>query len=685
MKKLLLQTLKNNWIIIAFVLSIFTVELTAVAVTSGAFFISSPWIIISIVLLISIILFFIRSQVGRLIVSVCVIAAIGTIDLVFIVIYEMTGQIFDFTMLQLRKDAMGIIESIPINTIYFFVVGLILSSLLVFGLRYARKMEALPKLRKVSISMPIALVLALTLNCVTVAVSIDERNFYNDLLYSEDNNTYNDLGIVGNMLSEFTRGVSKDPAEIENYKDLTNYIYNEDQIKLSSFRENYDKEYNVVTVLCETFEWMAIVEDLDVYPNGLNLYNEDGTKPSDSKTISQILFPNLYRFYDEAQVMTNFHSKEKTDMSENLSYLGAYPTNAITNYDFYENTLATAMPNMLRALDPDIQCLAFHNGTEDYYNRSKYSKATGFEDFISADDMLDMGMPDWMSKGERSLDADMIEICQDMMFPTDKRFFSYIITITQHGQYKYRDSLEERGYYDLLEKYGLKFEEASENIDELHNDFVTYVACALELDKAIGKIYEKLEERGLLEKTIITLFGDHNCYYSGISNYVKNIHDFEQAKEDGLNYLKLYNVPLMIRVPNMPHQVIDKFCSTADIVPTIYDLLGVNTFGNVFYGNSVYSKEESILYSRAYNFFSTGNVYYTSLNNIKFSYGNYDINSITERTKKLVKKIETTDLIFYNDYFKNKIYDVSIYNSDVEKNNCPTYSDLYNFRLKGIN
>lgn len=57
------------------------------------------------------------------------------------------------------------------------------------------------------------------------------------------------------------------------------------------------------------------------------------------------------------------------------------------------------------------------------------------------------------------------------------------------------------------------------------------VAAAMELDKAVGEIFDYLENTKdkngvpLIENTIVVLFGDHNAYYYELSDYIKDLPD----------------------------------------------------------------------------------------------------------------------------------------------------------------
>ena len=160
------------------------------------------------------------------------------------------------------------------------------------------------------------------------------------------------------------------------------------------------------------------------------------------------------------------------------------------------------------------------------------------------------------------------------------------------------------------------------------------------------------------------LFGDHNAYYSSISGEVKVITD---GKYDSENYTGLYRVPFMVRIGNgndfkkggkfENRRIINKFTCTADILPTLYDLLGIKTFSNLLYGHSVFEDTESVLYSRAYDVFVTDKVYFSSLNKIRYKAQDAD-EAYMERTEKeavlLMQKVSHTNRIFYYDYLSGE-------------------------------
>ena len=112
MKEKILTYFKTNYIPFLFAAAAIVIELTAVFVTSGKFYIRSPWMYFTILAALTFIQFFIPNNYARHVYSSIALAVFFVCDLVFVIIYEMTGTIFDFSMFKLRGDAMSIVEKL---------------------------------------------------------------------------------------------------------------------------------------------------------------------------------------------------------------------------------------------------------------------------------------------------------------------------------------------------------------------------------------------------------------------------------------------------------------------------------------------------------------------------------------------------------------------------------------------
>ena len=630
------------------------IELTGIAVTAGKFYMTEPWLYFTFIALVCIISQYLPGHKSRYALFMTALCANFILDLIFIVIYDSTGgTVFDYAMLNLRQDAMMIVETLPFSFTYIFVSAVIITLYGTLGFMYKNRMPKPNVMRSSVITTSAFAALVITGNFL-LSYFGNYKYDSNDLSYmlsQTETGTYSNKGIVGNFYNELVRGMWFSKIQVGDEAELREFIYREETERTPMTAQAYG--YNVVTVLCESFEWFTFLYDEERYPNGYakitpEIQSED---VRDIRANLKQLYPNLYRFYESPStiVLNNAHSLNKTDISENESIIGNYPLYEYINYAYPENTIPYSMPNILKSLY-GVESHSFHDGTRTFYNRNiHHVNALGFESFTPSEDMN--MITDDTGLGERNLDSMMFEACKEDMFPTDRRFNTFITTITQHGQYAFRENLQE--YYDKMDELGVL--PLSEDDDDA-NALRYYCAAGMDLDKAIGVMLDYLDENGLADNTLITLFGDHNVYYQGVSNYAKDIYSSDSA-----NYTELYRVPVMIKVGNHnldpDKRIIDKFTCVTDIYPTILDLLGITVFKNLTYGVSAFSEETSILYSRAYQKFLTDRIYFNSMNNIIYQAEDVDdeyIEYIKSTTETLLNKISHVNRIFAADYFGGK-------------------------------
>lgn len=662
--------IQNNWTIIVLIISSILTELVGVLITAHKFYIRNPLVFFSILFIFAAILYLIRNKTARLVVAIIMYIIIGSLNVGFVLLYYMTGQTFEFSMMDLKGDGLGALENIQLNFAISFMVGAIVAALIVFGLYINKITIPLKKLKGGFIQAILLLGSGMGFFVVFINISFNNQTIYERMLYSNSDYSYNDLGITSNTFAQLLLGPKGSPQVKVSDEDMEKYLFNEEEIYYSQFPENANKNYNVITILCESFEWMGFVEDKEAFPNGLDLTIPEEYADSD-KTATELLFPNLYGFMQESKVFSNYYSKEKTDISENLTHFGAYPNEVLTNYDFVDNSYPQSDANMLKTLYPEIKANNFHNGLEVMYNRNIFELSLGFDKFYGREELFNHGLNDYGF--DLCLDSELMTSVANLSFPEDERFFNYLITITQHGNYEERDNLA--SHYERLAEFGLTF-----TGDEQHDQFVTYVATALEVDKAIGELNSILEERNLKDKTIITLFADHNAYYDSLTNYIKGMDTMKDAEKQERNYLDVYRLPLIMYIPDSKPEVIDKFVTTADILPTIFDVLGINFYKNIYFGNSIFSQEETLMHSRAYNFFTDGKLYYTSLTKVKFSYQDAELtDELVSKTEKLVEKMIYIDQMILQDFFHKEVP------SRLKSGNIQTYEDLYKTKILQIN
>ena len=674
--------IKDNSLVLLYFVFAVLVEMTAVFVVEGSPILTRPFLSLGLLIFICGIVLLIKSNRIRLIVCAALLIGQGVLDLVFAVIYNMTDQYFDLGMLNLRNDAFGILESIPVDFVTFYA-GLFFSIIfIVYGMRvtYRRPKLSVPK-KSPFFYVGLMLAGVATLGCSFITYyPRTATDKYDEMVEGRTASAYSAYGMIGNLLGELGNAAFQDRTPIDGNL-IDKFIYQQTSQPTKYYGVAEGK--NVLTVLCESLEWYTFLRGdgeyakamKEEYPNALDIPQE----------VLSELYPNLTEYYNQSVVMTNFHSREKTDIAETISIMGSYPTGAYVNYEFAGNTIPYTLPNTLKTLTGgDIYLRSFHNGFKTFYNRDEAHPMLGFEGLTDMYDMEEMSNKieaaggketfyNYMDEGTRNLDSEMVETAKDLMFPTDGRFYSYITTITMHGMYYDRENL--RGDYNanlakgraLLDQY-IPLEEEETNFVNAESLYY-YMTTGLELDYMLGCIKRELTERKdektgkpLWDNTVIVLFGDHNAYYQEMSNYVKGIDGYETDKK----FTDLYNVPFMIWDKDLmasmseEERIVDKFTCTADIVPTLLDLLGINYYTNMYYGHSIFSGEVSVLYSRAYDNFIGDGILRRSVKDNMYLYDGLTetgvpvadtIAAFEKEGTELVQRIKFCDYIFKQDHF----------------------------------
>ena len=670
--------IKENSLVLLYFLFAVLIEMTAVFVVEGSPFLSRPFLSLGLLIFLCGIVLLIKSNLVRLIVCAVLLIGQGVLDIVFAVIYNMTDQYFDLGMLNLRNDAFGILENIPLDFVTFYA-GLFFSVMfIVYGMRVAYKRMRV-KAHKKSPLFYVGVMLAgiATLSCSFVTYyPRTTTDKYDEMVDGKAASAYSAYGMIGNLLGELGTAVFQDRTPIDG-GIIDEFIYKNVSTPTKYFGVSEGK--NVLTVLCESLEWYTFLRGDSEYSG--NLQGEYANALDIPQDVLKLLYPNLTEYYNESVVMTNFHSREKTDISETISIMGSYPTGAYVNYEFAGNTLPYTLPNILKLeMNGDIYLRSFHNGFKTFYNRHEAHPMLGFEGLTDMYDMEEMSNKleaaggeeifyNYMDEGERNLDSEMVETAKDLMFPTDGRFYSYITTITMHGMYYDRANLRGENNLNIAER--LSILEQYKPTDELMENFESaeslyyYMTTGLELDHMLGCIKRELKDRGLWDNTVIVLFGDHNAYYQEMSNYVKDIPDYDAENK----FTDLYNVPLMIRDGDLTAQmteeerIVEKFTCTADIVPTLLDMLGIYYYTNMYYGHSVFAEEQSVLYTRAYDNFIGDGILRRSVKGELYMYdgltetGERVADTVADFEKEateLVQRIKYCDYIFKQDHFGNK-------------------------------
>ena len=364
------------------------------------------------------------------------------------------------------------------------------------------------------------------------------------------------------------------------------------------------------------------------------------------------LTPTLYKLTHEGFVFNNFYTAlhyTSTSNGECQNLLGLYPKNGNPITMKRTGVLGTdcyfSLAQQLGRLG--YQTLGYHNNG-DMYGRAVSHTNLGY-DWKYYQHGLKCEMN---AAGTEKLwpqrDSYMIEASVDDYINSDQPFHVYYLTISGHTPYSW--NWVARQYKDRVSS--LPYSEKTQ----------AYIATAMEVDKALETLIQKLDEAGKLDKTLIVAAPDHVPYFdidtleelSG-QTFGKS-EDMEALKESAINF-DVYKSSLIIWSASMTGPVnVDKVTCQVDILPTVSNLLGLEYDSRMLAGADALSDSEGLVVftSRCWKsdrgFYNRFTQTFTPAAGVTMTQEEQD--SYVAAMKKLVGyKLDSTAMIVENDFY----------------------------------
>jgi len=284
--------------------------------------------------------------------------------------------------------------------------------------------------------------------------------------------------------------------------------------------------------------------------------------------------PTLYKLVHEGFHFTNFYTPiwgVSTSDGEYVACTGILPKSGVWSFSRSSNTyLPFVMGNQLR--DLGYTTVAYHNHTHTYYNRHQSHPNMGY-DYKGVGNGIVFERNLWPNS-----DLEMMQVTIDE-YINRQPFHAYYMTVSGHLEYNFgggnamasrnREAVANLPYSDALK---------------------AYIACNIELDKALEYLFERLNAAGIAEKTVIVLSSDHYPYgldgVDGISQFLGHPVD---------KNFELYENNLIIYAQGMEPVTVDKPSSSLDIIPTISNLMGLEFDSRFLMGRDILSSSDSLV------------------------------------------------------------------------------------------
>ncbi len=277
----------------------------------------------------------------------------------------------------------------------------------------------------------------------------------------------------------------------------------------------------------------------------------------DDWMITQEDTPTLYKLMGESIRFTNFYSpgfgSSRTLNTEFCINTGIYlPTSASYLFDYVDDKFNQSLAS--QAVQNGYSAEVFHYNDPDFYSRGILEPAMGYNKYNSYGAYTD-------DKNALFDDCTLFEIpaLTDLFF-REGQTFNTIITRSAHLSYDYNEVLTKYAlskYPEYKGKYGSEEEDCARVKARMVDDMFTM-------------LMDELTRRGLLKNTVIVAVTDHYTY---------GYNDLEEifALSNVDHELLLEKTPCFIWSADKPSMEVDKPLCSADLVPTMLNLLGIDS------------------------------------------------------------------------------------------------------------
>ena len=378
-------------------------------------------------------------------------------------------------------------------------------------------------------------------------------------------------------------GYDKDAKEFRDY--YTNRWENEET--KSNKYTNIFKGKNVIVIHAESIQNFT----MDLSFNGKELT------------------PNLNRLASEGLYFSKFYAQESVGTSSDSEFTfntALMPaTNGTVFINYWDRNYVT-IPKLLKEQNYYTFSMHANNGT--MWNRNNAHASFGYDNFFyytkdyEIDETIGLGLSD------KSFFKQSIPKIKEIN-ENNQNFYGVLIMLTNHTPFS---DIIEKDIVDYDVDY--KYEKVNESTGQKEivsapymegTKLGNYFKSVHYADEAIGEFIDELDENGLLENTVVVIYGDHDAKlkrsefeyfynYDYETNSILSKEDENYKKVDFYEYELNRNVPFIIWTKDGKYQrEVTKVMGMYDVLPTLGNMMGFSS--DYALGHDIFSINENVV------------------------------------------------------------------------------------------
>ena len=371
--------------------------------------------------------------------------------------------------------------------------------------------------------------------------------------------------------------------------------------------------------------------------------------------------PNLNKLANEGIFFSNFYSQVGVGTSSDAEFTfntSLMPSTKGTVFVNYFDRDYISIPKLLK--EQGYYTYSMHANTGEFWNRNTMHKSLGYDKFYNKDsytidETIGLGLSD------KSFFRQSVDIMKQIKEEENKPFYSLLIMLSNHTPFSDLALME-----DYKTTIDVTIDNQTVTRDYLNNTTIgNYLRSVHYADSAIGEFIDNLDKEGLLENTVLVIYGDHDARldfedfnllynYDPITDTIKTENDEGYIPYTKYNYELDRKVPFIIWTKDQNYNLnVNTPMGMIDVLPTLGNMIGIHSDYQL--GKDIMNlKGDDNTVTFIDGSFLTSKVYYNSPKGEIHSINNEPITEeyIKERAKKSSDLIEVSNDIITYDFIK---------------------------------
>ncbi len=371
--------------------------------------------------------------------------------------------------------------------------------------------------------------------------------------------------------------------------------------------------------------------------------------------------PNLNKLANEGIFFSNFYSQVGVGTSSDAEFTfntSLMPSTKGTVFVNYFDRDYISIPKLLK--EQGYYTYSMHANTGEFWNRNTMHKSLGYDKFYNKDsytidETIGLGLSD------KSFFRQSVDMMKQIKEEENKPFYSLLIMLSNHTPFSDLALME-----DYKTTIDVTIDNQTVTRDYLNNTTMgNYLRSVHYADSAIGEFIDNLDKEGLLENTVLVIYGDHDARldfedfnllynYDPITDTIKTENDEGYIPYTKYNYELDRKVPFIIWTKDQNYNLnVNTPMGMIDVLPTLGNMIGIHSDYQL--GKDIMNlKGDDNTVTFIDGSFLTSKVYYNSPKGEIYSINNEPITEeyIKERAKKSSDLIEVSNDIITYDFIK---------------------------------